>query len=401
MSYLNNDDNLNDVMEELFNEKTLYRDKIKIEEEKKQFEEEKKQFEEEKKQFEEEKKQFEIIKNRTKNDNYEEINKGEILLSEEVNRFAIYPLKFSDIYEMYHQQLKCVWVAQEIDLSKDKDHFYKKLNDDERYFIKQILAFFASADAIVNINIEENFLSKIKLREAQVAYRFQAAMEDIHSEMYAEMINNIIEDEDEKIKLYDAINHYDSIKLKKNWAEKWINNGNNLPIGQILIAFAIVEGVFFSGAFCAIYWIKHKPTKDKENLMPGLTSSNEFIARDEGLHTNFACMIYNNYINNKLDEIDVHIMFKEAVEIETNFITKSLPCNLIGMNSEKMINYIKYVADLLLVSLNYKKLYNITECPFDFMNAISLEGKVNFFENRPTQYQKAVSNNNFELNDDF
>ena len=283
MSYLNNDDNLTNVMDELFNERTLYRDKIKIEEEKKQFEEEKKQFEEEKKQFEEEKKQheeekkqFEKVKNKNEKDNYEEINKGEILLSEEVNRYAIYPLKFRDIYEMYHQQLKCVWVSQEIDLSKDKDHFYKKLNDDERYFIKQILAFFASADAIVNINIEENFLSKIKLREAQVAYRFQAAMEDIHSEMYAEMINNIIEDEDEKNKLYDAINHYDSIKLKKNWAEKWINNGNNLPIGQILIAFAIVEGVFFSGAFCAIYWIKHKPTKDKENLMPGLTSSNEF-----------------------------------------------------------------------------------------------------------------------------
>ena len=393
---------LNNIVEDAVNERLLSEGKKQFEEEKKQFEEEKQKFEEEKQKFEEEKQKFEKVKTIIEDeDKYDEVNKGEILLSDEVNRYAIYPLKFNDIYEMYHQQLKCVWVAQEIDLSKDKDHFYKKLNDDERYFIKQILAFFASADAIVNINIEENFLSKIKLREAQVAYRFQAAMEDIHSEMYAEMINNIIDNEDEKNKLYDAINHFDSIKLKKDWAEKWINSGNNLPIGQILIAFAIVEGVFFSGAFCAIYWIKHKPSKNKENLMPGLTSSNEFIARDEGLHTKFACMIYNNYITNKLNENDVHIMFKEAVEIETNFITKSLPCKLIGMNSDKMINYIKYVADLLLVSLKYKKLYNIPECPFDFMNAISLEGKVNFFENRPTQYQKAVSNNNFELDDDF
>ena len=407
---VNNIDNINAVIEEVFNDSLLEKKKLtfkmKLTSKKKKNYSKRKRIIPKRQRIipkrqriiPKEKELFNKLKN---NDTNNEENKNEILLKDEVNRYAIYPLKFSDIYEMYHQQLKCFWIAQEVDLSKDRDHFYKKLNEDERYFIKHILAFFASADAIVNMNIDENFLSKIKLREAQVAYRFQATMEDIHSEMYAETINNIIDNEDEKNKLYDAINNFDSIKLKKEWAEKWINNGNQYSIGQILIAFAIVEGVFFSGAFCAIYWIKHKPTKDKENLMPGLTSSNEFIARDEGLHTKFACMLYNNYISNKIDESIVHDMFNEAVEIETNFITKSLPCKLIGMNSDKMTNYIKYVADLLLVSLKYNKLYNVNECPFDFMNAISLEGKVNFFENRPTQYQKAISNNDFDDDDDF
>ena len=324
----------------------------------------------------------------------------ELLTNDSEKRYTTFPIKYPKIWDMYKNAESCFWKAQEIDFSQDYDHF-QKLSKDEQYFIKHILAFFAASDTIVNMNLEENFTSEVKVLEAKYFYDYQAANENVHAEVYSLMIDNLIKDTNEKNKLFNAIEEIDCIKQKKDWAEKWINNSDKIPFAQRLIAFSIVEGVFFSGSFCAIYWIKHKSTKNKENLMPGLTSSNEFIARDEGLHTDFACLLYT-YIINRIDEKIVHEMFNDAIEIESNFIIKALPCKLIGMNSDKMIEYIKFVADRLLEQLNYSKLYNIKECPFDFMEAISLEGKTNFFESRPTQYQKAEHNNkDFEISDDF
>ena len=325
---------------------------------------------------------------------------NELLTNDSEKRYTTFPIKYHKIWEMYKNAESCFWKAQEIDFSHDYEHF-QKLSKDEQYFIKQILAFFAASDTIVNMNLEENFTSEVKVLEAKYFYDYQAANENVHAEVYSLMIDNLIKDTSEKNKLFNAIEEIDCIKQKKDWAEKWINNSEQIPFAQRLIAFSIVEGVFFSGSFCAIYWIKHKSTKNKENLMPGLTSSNEFIARDEGLHTDFACLLYT-YIINRIDEEIVHEMFKDAIDIESNFIIKALPCKLIGMNSDKMIEYIKFVADRLLEQLNYSKLYNIKECPFDFMEAISLEGKTNFFESRPTQYQKAEHDNKeFEISDDF
>jgi len=314
-------------------------------------------------------------------------------------RYTIFPIKHQDIWNMYKQAESCFWKTQELDFSKDYEHFCK-LDEDEKYFIKMILSFFAASDTIVNMNLQENFINEVTVPEAKYFYDYQAANENVHSETYSTMIETLIKDDDEKIKLFNAIETIPSIKLKKDWAEKWIKNANMLPFAQRLIAFAIVEGVFFSGSFCAIYWIKHKVSKNKEDLLPALTSSNEFIARDEGLHTTFACLLYSKIVN-RMDEIIVHEMFKEAIEIETHFICEALPCKLIGMNSDKMTEYIKYVADSLLVKLGYSKLFNIKECPFSFMEAISMEGKTNFFERRPTQYQKfEVDNDDFNLEDE-
>lgn len=303
----------------------------------------------------------------------------EPLLDPANNRLTIYPIKFEDIWRKYKEMQAANWTAEEVDFSEDVSH-YEKLSKDERHFIKMILAFFAASDTIVNMNLEENFTREVQIREAIVAYEFQTAIENVHSECYSLMINNIIKDPVEKEKCFNAIKEFECIREKAEWAINWINDKDS-PFAQRLIAFSIVEGVFFSGSFCAIFWLK------KKNLMPGLCDSNELIARDEGMHTNFACLLYS-YIVNKIDEETVHSMFKEAVEIERKFICESLPCSLLGMNNNLMNEYIKFVADRLLVQLGYKKIWN-TVCPFDFMESLSLEGKTNFFESRPTQYQNS------------
>ena len=319
----------------------------------------------------------------------------EYLLNPENNRLTIYPIKNESIWQAYKKQQAAFWTAEELDFSKDYDHFIN-LNSNEQHFIKMILAFFSSSDTIVNINLGERFLNDIKIREANVVYTFQMMMENIHSETYSLQIDNIIKDPDEKNKLFNAVCEYECIKEKANWALKWIDSTESFAMR--LIAFAIVEGVFFSGSFCSIFWLK------KRNIMPGLCKSNELISRDEGMHTNFAILLYS-MISNKIDESIVHNMFIDAVEIETKFICESLPCAMIGMNSELMITYIKFVADRLLFDLGYNKLFNVKN-PFDFMESISIEGKTNFFESRPTQYQSASilnksRHNIFNFTNDF
>ncbi len=303
---------------------------------------------------------------------------SEELLLKENNKLTVYPIKYPKIWQAYKIQQAAFWTAEEIDFSKDYDHF-QKLSENEQKFIKMVLAFFAASDAIVNINLAERFTQEVKIREAIITYQWQTMMENIHSEVYSLQIDNIIRDKSEKNKLLNALENYPCVAKKGSWAFKWIKS--DVPFAQRLIAFAIVEGVFFSGSFCAIFWLK------KKNIMPGLVDSNELIARDEGMHTDFACLLYS-MIKNKLSFKVVSEMFKEAVEIETYFICKSLPCKLLGMSSEEMTQYIKYVADRLLLQLGYPKIWEVTN-PFDFMESISMEGKTNFFESRPTQYQKA------------
>jgi len=302
----------------------------------------------------------------------------EPLLDINNNRLTVYPIKFENIWQQFKLQQAAFWTAEEIDFSNDYAD-YQKLNDNERHFIKMILAFFAASDTIVNINLGERFIKDVQIREAIIAYNYQMMMENVHSEVYSLMIDNIIRDPEEKNKVFNALTEYPCISEKAKWAQKWIES--KAPFSQRLIAFAIVEGVFFSGSFCSIFWIK------KKNVMPGLCDSNELIARDEGMHCDFAILLYS-MINNKLDQKIVHDMFKEAVEIEKEFICNSLPCSLLGMNNESMTDYIKFVADRLLVQLNYEKIWG-TVNPFDFMESISMEGKTNFFESRPTQYQKS------------
>ena len=320
---------------------------------------------------------------------------NEYLLNPENNRMTVYPIKNHKIWEAYKKQQAAFWTAEEIDFSKDYSDFMK-LTDKEQYFIKMILAFFSSSDTIVNINLSERFLNDVKIREAIIAYQFQVMMENIHSETYSLQIDTIIKDVEEKNKLFNSISEFPCIAKKASWALKWIESTDSFAAR--LLAFAIVEGVFFSGAFCSIFWLK------KRNIMPGLCASNELIARDEGTHTNFAILLYN-MLANKLSEAFVHDMFKEAVMIETEFICTSLPCALLGMNSELMTIYIKFVADRLLLDLGYNKIFKVSN-PFDFMESISIEGKTNFFESRPTQYQNASVLNKskdtiFNMNDDF
>ena len=319
----------------------------------------------------------------------------EYLLNPENNRLTIYPIKNELIWNSYKKQQAAFWVAEEIDFSKDYADF-QKLNDKEQHFIKMILAFFSSSDTIVNINLSERFLNDVKIREAIVAYTFQMMMEYVHSETYSLQIDNIVRDSVEKDKLFNAVKNFDCIAEKANWALKWIESKNSFAYR--LIAFAIVEGVFFSGAFCSIFWLK------KRNIMPGLCASNELIARDEGSHCSFAVLLYS-MLQFKLPEEEVHAMFQDAVIIETKFICESLPCALLGMNSNLMTEYIKFVADRLLVDLGYSKFWNAKN-PFDFMESISVEGKTNFFEARPTQYQKAsvlnkTRDDTFNISEDF
>jgi ribonucleotide reductase beta subunit family protein with ferritin-like domain len=321
----------------------------------------------------------------------------EEILDPKNNRMTVYPIdpKYTDFWSKYKMQQAALWTAEEIDLSKDYEDF-KKLSENEQHFVKMVLAFFAASDTIVNINLAERFTREVQIREAVIAYQYQIMMENIHSETYSLQIDNIIRDKEEKNKLLNAIENFDCIKKKAKWAMKWIES--NSSFAQRLVAFAIVEGIFFSGSFCSIFWLK------KKNLMPGLCDSNELIARDEGMHTDFACTMYN-HLQNKLDSKTVHAMFREAVEIERKFICESLPCSLLGMNKELMTEYIKFVADRLLVTLGYEKIWSVKN-PFDFMESISMEGKTNFFESRPTQYQKSsvlneTNENMFDDTEDF
>ena len=321
----------------------------------------------------------------------------EPILKETKSRFVLFPIEHDDIWEFYKKAEASFWTAEEIDLSQDlKD--WANLNDGERHFISHVLAFFAASDGIVNENIAENFLAEVQYTEAKFFYGFQIAIENIHSETYSLLIDTYVKDSKEKDRLFNAIDTMPFVKKKADWALKWIDEGS---YAERLIAFAAVEGIFFSGSFCSIFWLK------KRGLMPGLSFSNELISRDEGLHCDFACLLYNNHLVNKMDPKEIIAIITDAVEMEKEFVTEAIPVKLIGMNAELMCQYIEFVADRLLVELNCGKFYNATN-PFDFMELISLQGKTNFFEKRVGEYKKAgVSSNveedapKFSLNEDF
>ena len=306
-------------------------------------------------------------------------NNNEPLLTDEPNRLTIFPLKHHNIWELYKKAVASFWTVEELDLSKDRDD-WETLSDNERFFIKNVLAFFSSSDTIVNINLSERFINEIKPLEAKFVYNFQETIENIHSECYSLLIDTYIKDPNEKHMTFNAIEHIPCIRHKADWCFKWIND-TDAPFAQRLIAFAIVEGIFFSGAFCSIFWLKEK------GKMPGLCFSNELISRDEGLHVEFAVMLYGMIVN-KLPQETVHHMFRESVGVEKGFIIDSIPCALLGMNSDLMSVYIEFVADRLLVQLGYDKLFHAHN-PFPFMDRISLESKSNFFEQRESSYAKA------------
>jgi ribonucleotide reductase beta subunit family protein with ferritin-like domain len=312
----------------------------------------------------------------------------ELLLSDD-NRFVMFPIKDNDIWKMYKKQIDCFWRPEEIDLVKDINH-WKILNDDERHFIKMILAFFASSDGIVLENLAVRFMSDVKLAEARAFYGFQIAMENIHSETYSLLIDTLIKDEEEKHKLFNSIDNFPCIKKKADWATKWIND-KKTSFATRLVAFACVEGIFFSGAFCSIFWLKTR------GLMDGLCFSNELISRDEALHTEFAILLYSR-LANKLSKKKIQEIVKNAVEIEIEFICDALPCRLIGMNSTLMEQYIKFVADRLLVQLGSEKIYDV-ENPFQFMDLISVESKTNFFEKRVSEYALATKEKSDDIFD--
>jgi ribonucleoside-diphosphate reductase beta chain len=320
----------------------------------------------------------------------------EILLEDNKDRFVLFPIAHNEIWEMYKKHEASFWTAEEIDLSPDlKD--WEKLNDDEKHFIKHVLAFFAASDGIVNENLAINFMREVQLPEARCFYGFQIMIENIHAETYSLLIDTYIKDPVEKDRLFNALETVPCVKKKADWALRWIEQGS---FAERLVAFAAVEGIFFSGSFCSIFWLK------KRGLMPGLSFSNELISRDEGLHCDFACLLYS-MLETKLPKEQVRDIIIDAVENEHEFVTDALPVSLIGMNSKLMCQYIEFVADRLLVSLGCDKHYNATN-PFDFMETISLQGKTNFFEKRVAEYQKAgVMNNNesekheFKLDEDF
>ena len=303
----------------------------------------------------------------------------EPLLTDDDNRYVMFPIKDQDIWDMYKKQMDSFWRAEEIDLSKDMDD-WNKLSNNEQYFIKMILAFFAASDGIVLENLGIRFLSDVQLAEARAFYGFQIAMENIHSETYSLLIDTYIKNKEEKHKLFNAMNNYACIEKKAKWAKKWINDKRS-GFATRLIAFACVEGIFFSGSFCSIFWLK------KRGLMPGLTFSNELISRDEALHTEFAILLYNK-LEKKIVKKKIQEIIEEAVEIEKEFICESLPCKLIGMNSNLMTKYIEFVGDRLAVQLGIDKIYH-SQNPFDFMEMISLERKTNFFESRVSDYALA------------
>jgi len=321
-------------------------------------------------------------------------NITEPLLAPDDNRFVMFPIRYDDIWEMYKKQVDCFWRPEEIDLTKDLAH-WDGLSSDERYYISMILAFFAASDGIVLENLAQRFMSDVQVSEARAFYGFQIAMENIHSETYSILIETYIKDSLEKERLFNAINNFPCIKKKSDWAQKWIHD-NRSSFATRLVAFACVEGIFFSGAFCSIFWLK------KRGLMPGLTFSNELISRDEALHCEFAVLLYSK-LAKKLNKNKIYELIKEAVEIETEFICEALPCRLIGMNSQMMTQYIQFVADRLCVQLGYDKIYNVSNS-CDFMEAISLESKTNFFEKRLGEYALANKSNSdiaFDFTDDF
>ena len=303
----------------------------------------------------------------------------EPILQENKNRFVIFPIKHHDIWEWYKKMEASFWTAEEIDLSQDLNDWNNKLSDDERYFVKHILAFFAASDGIVNENLAENFVNEVQYAEAKFFYGFQIMMENIHSETYSLLIDTYVKDEAEKDELFNALDVFPAIKKKADWALKWIESDS---FAERLIAFAAVEGIFFSGAFCSIYWLK------KRGLMPGLTFSNELISRDEGVHCDFAVHLHNHHLVNKVPKDRIREIIVDALKIEREFITESLPVSLIGMNAVLMTQYLEFVADRLLVELGCDREYNTTN-PFDFMDMISLQGKTNFFEKKVAEYQKS------------
>lgn len=319
----------------------------------------------------------------------------EKILQDNPGRFVLFPIEHSDIWDWYKKQQACFWTAEEIDLGQDlKD--WETLSADEQYFIKHVLAFFAASDGIVNENLAENFVAEVQYTEAKMFYGFQIAMENIHSETYSLLIDTYIKDNKEKDYLFNAVETMPCVKKKADWALRWIDGGS---FAERLIAFAAVEGIFFSGSFCSIFWLK------KRGLMPGLTFSNELISRDEGMHCDFACLLYNDHIEHKLPKETVMKIICDAVEMEKEFVCEAIPVRLIGMNAELMVQYIECVADRLLESLGCDKVYG-SENPFPWMDMISLQGKTNFFEKRVGDYQKAGittgrENQVFSLDEDF
>ena len=326
-------------------------------------------------------------------------NTNEPLLKENNQRFVLFPIEHNDIWEFYKNAVANFWTPEEINFSEDLNHWEKKLTDNEKHFITNVLAFFAASDGIVNENLAEDFIRDVQYTEAKFFYGFQIAVENIHSHTYSLLIDTYVRDTKEQQHLFNAIETIPSVKKKAQWALRWIQEGSFV---ERLIAFAAVEGIFFSGSFCSIFWLKSR------GLMPGLSFSNELISRDEGLHRDFACLLYRNHIRNKLSNEQVYEIINNAVEIEKEFITEALPVRLIGMNSDKMKRYIEFVADHLLVELGMEKAYK-TENPFDFMDMISLEGKTNFFERKVSEYQKAgvstktseSAENKFSLDESF
>lgn len=328
-------------------------------------------------------------------------DKNEPILNREI-RITTYPIEHADIWRSYKTQQASFWVSEEIDFSKDRDQFNNTLNDAERHFIKNILVFFAASDSIVSMNLMNNFCKEVSILEAHYAYTFQAQMENVHAEVYSLMIETFIQDNVEKDSIYTHLADMSSVVRKVEWAKKWsmLDSSTKLPFRYRLVAFAIVEGLYFSGAFCAIYWIKQR------NLLPGLTKSNEFIARDEGQHTEFACLMYSKLIT-RLTEDEIVSMFREAVDVEKEFIVDSIPCRLVGMNSNLMCQYIEYVADNLLKMLGHTPIFN-TKNPFTFMDLISMGARSNFFEERVSLYQRSdvlnvdkATDNDVIYRDDF
>ena len=322
--------------------------------------------------------------------------KLEPILAENDGRFVLFPIEHDDIWKYYKDNEACFWTAEEIDLSADLNDWNNKLNDNERHFIKHVLAFFAASDGIVNENLAENFVAEVQYTEAKFFYGFQIMMENIHSETYSLLIDTYISDPKEKDYLFNAIETMPCVQKKAEWALRWIDNGT---FAERIVAFAAVEGIFFSGSFCSIFWLK------KRGLMPGLTFSNELISRDEGMHCDFACLLYNDHIENKLPKETVMKIICDAVDMEKEFVTEALPVRLIGMNAELMVQYIECVADRLLESLGCDKVYG-SENPFPWMDMISLQGKTNFFEKRVGDYQKAGITTGrdkqvFSLDEDF
>lgn len=304
---------------------------------------------------------------------------SEVLLSADTNRMTIFPIKYHDIWNMYQKAVAAFWVPAEVDLTKDMDD-WNALSENERFFIKNVLAFFGSSDTIVNINLGERFLNDVQIMEAKFFYGFQITIENIHSEMYSLLIDTYIKDVHDKDRLFNAIQTIPCVKTKADWCFKWISDTES-SFAQRLLAFAIVEGVFFSGAFASIFWLKEK------GVMPGLAFSNELISRDEALHVEFALLMYS-MIQNRLPQDVVHAMIADAVKVEKEFITESIPCSLLGMNSELMCTYIEFVADRLLLQCDYERVFNVSN-PFPFMDRISIQNRTNFFESRVSEYSKA------------